>query len=46
MSTEKGRARCSAHPVRPFSPFSGGYAFFAAHSAHVPKISTVCATFT
>ncbi len=44
MSTEKGRARCVVHRARPFSYVR--YDFFSAHSAQVPKISTVWATFT
>ncbi|MDQ0984334.1 hypothetical protein QFZ71_001617 [Streptomyces sp. V2I9] len=46
MSREKGWARnAAAFRAHPF-PVRAGYALLAAHSAQVPKISTVCATFT
>ncbi|MGW0977232.1 hypothetical protein, partial [Streptomyces griseus] len=35
----------ATHRARPFSSYVC-HAFFSAHSAQVPKISTVCATFT
>lgn len=46
MSKGEGAGPVLVHPARPFSAPYVRYAFFSAHSAHVPKISTVCATFT